>query len=120
MEGYGDLAGVGDLDADGVLAGDGGEDIDAFGAGGAGDVCLELGNAGNAEAGGGVDFVTGDGRSAGDVAGSDIDAEGFEGLDDGGLDVEKFGVVRGLGLDLDVVQKVETWEFVILESGDGK
>ena len=103
VERHGDLAGVRDLDADGVLAGDGGEDVDALGAGGAGDVRLKLRDAGNAEAGGGINLVTRDRGAAGDIAGRDVDAEGFQGLDDRGLDLEQFGVVCGLGLDLHVI-----------------
>ena len=81
----GDLLQVRDLDADGVLAGDRREDVDALGAGGAGDVCLQLRDAGNPEAGGRVDFVAGNGRSAGDVAGGDLDTEGLQRFDDRAL-----------------------------------
>ena len=91
---HGDFLRVGDLDADGVLAGDGREDVDALGAGGAGDVRLELGDARNPQPGGRIDLVAGDGRAAGDVAGGDLDAEGLEGLDDDPLVGEKLVAVR--------------------------
>ena len=65
------FAAVGQLDADRVLAGNRRENVDAFGAGRAGEVALQTNDLVHAHAFGGINFVAGDGRSLGDVAGRD-------------------------------------------------
>ena len=77
-----DFVDVGNFDADGVFTGNGREDVDAFRFGGARQIVFEGGDAVHAQPFLWINFVAGDGRSAGDVARGDVDAKCFEGADD--------------------------------------
>jgi len=115
-QGDGDFLVVRDFDADGVFARHGGEDVDALSLGGAGDVGPERGDAIDAKTRGWVELVAGDGGTAGDVAGLDIDAESGEGADDGGLLIDELALVRRgrLGV-VGVLQEAEARELVVGE-----
>ena len=75
------LGGIGDFDGHGVATGDRGEDVDAFGFHRTGEIAFEVADTFHANAGGGVKFVPGNGRAAGDIAGTDLDIEMREGFD---------------------------------------
>ena len=85
------FAAVRQLDADGVLAGNGSEDVDSFGARGAGEVALQTDDLVHPHAFGGINFVAGDGGTFCDVARRNRDAELGERFDERLLDVFEFG-----------------------------
>ena len=118
-EGHGDLVRVRDLDPDGVAPGDGCEDVDGLGAGGAGDVGLQRGDAAHAKALTRVDLVAGDGRAFRDVAGADLDPEGGEGLDDRGLGLPEDLLVRRRIPALGVLGEAQDVHGRQLEVGEG-
>ena len=75
------FARIGELDADGVFAGDRRQDVDPLRARGAGEVALEADDFVHAHAFRRINFVAGDRRTFGDVAGRDLDSELLERVD---------------------------------------
>ena len=110
------FAAVGDLDADGILAGNRREDVDALGAGGAGDVPLQAHNLVHAHALGGINFVARDGGAARDVSRRDGDPKLRQRLDHEFLDSEEFRGVGGPGVRrVRLVEQIQAGQLVVFK-----
>ena len=115
-QGHFHLFRVGDLDAHGVLARNRRENINALGAGGPGDVTLQRNDFVHTHSHIGINLVACDRRAFRDCAGSGLDAELRERVDDEMLVVFQLLAVEGLAITLILgIQQVGPGHFVILE-----
>ncbi len=113
-----DFGGVGDFDGDGIATGDGGEDVDPFRFHGSSEIAFEIADAFHADAWSGIEFVTGDSGTAGDIAWADLDIEVGEGFDDTELvGFEFFFGVGGAGIAFGFLQKLDGGEFIGIVGG---
>ncbi len=113
-----DFGGVGDFDGDGIATGDGGEDVDAFGFHGTGEIAFEIADTFHADAWSGIKFVAGDGGAAGDVAWANLDIEVGEGFDD--AELVGFEFVFGVGgadIAFGFLEELNGWEFIGVVGG---